>query len=330
MSATGGDLDVTVVIAARDASSTISRAVASALRQGEVRQCVVVDDASDDETVAVTRGLAAADDRIEVLERPRRGGPARARDDGLAVARGRFVTFLDADDELMEGATGCLRDALLADRGAVGAVGRFRAVGPDGQDVDVGRWASDQLRPVVRRHGQMIESPGGMTPEALVSRLVVPPPGAWLFDAATLRAVGGFDPRAKRSEDLELAVRVAAAGSIAVVDRDVLRYARHGAQRSTQHRERRWGRVATLWFVLRGAPGAQDRAVLARGIAAYHLDLAATRRRSADRAVRRLAARNLVVAGAARALGALAGLLPRRVLAPIPEPDAAAEVRTVD
>lgn len=311
------DAAITVVVAARDAGATIVEAVRSALGEPDVVQCVVVDDASTDGTRAAAVALAALDPRVEVVGRPGRGGPSTARNDGLGRARGARVCFLDGDDVLAPGGLGALGDALASTRGAVGAIGRFRAVDDTGADVDVGTWAAVQLRPVVRRHGRLIESPDGLTPEALVTRLVSPPPGAWLLDVGAVRAVGGFDARARRSEDLELLVRLAAAGQLAAVERDVLAYRRHAAQRSAAHARRRWGRGHALWAMLRAAPGAPATLALARGMAGYHLELCATRWRDGSARVRAMGVRNLVVALALALAGLLAAVLPRRMLPPL-------------
>lgn len=308
---------MTVVIAARNAEDTIADAVRSALASRAVVQCVVVDDASDDATVRVAAELQAADARIEVVHRGDRGGPARARNVGLVRARGAQVCFLDADDALRTGGIERLAGGLATQRGAVVALGRFRAVDVARERLDVGSWGSNQLRPVVRRKGVMVESPDGMVPEALVARLVSPPPGAWLVDAGTARALGGFDARARRSEDVELLVRLAASGGVVCVEADVLDYRRHAAQRSAAHSRRRWGRGHTLWLMLRAAPGAAATIELARGMSAYHLDLFAARRRAPTLAVRAMGLRNLLLAGTLRAAGVSAAMLPRRILSPL-------------
>jgi glycosyltransferase involved in cell wall biosynthesis len=306
-----------VVVAARDAAGTLTDAVRSALAAPDVVQCLVVDDASTDATAATASALAASDARVELVGRPTRGGPSAARNDGLVRARGARVCFLDADDALEPGGLGVLGGAMTASPGAVGAVGRFRAVDGEGADVDVGTWAIAQLRPVVRRHRRHVESPDGLSPEALVTRLVSPPPGAWLLDTAVTRAVGGFDVRTRRSEDLELLVRLAAAGGVVAVDDDVLAYRRHAAQRSAAHRRRRWGRGQALWSMLRAAPGARATLRLSRGMVAYHLELAGARWRDGSPRVRAMGARNLVAAAALACGGRLAAVLPRRMPAPL-------------
>jgi glycosyltransferase involved in cell wall biosynthesis len=311
---------VTVVIAARNAADTVSAAVRSALASPLVIQCVVVDDASDDDTAESATRAGGTDGRLQVVRRSERGGPARARNDGLVTAHAGTVCFLDADDALLAGGLEQLAAGLAARRGAVAALGRFRAVDAARAPVDVGSWAVNQLRPVLRRTGAMVASPEGMVPEALVSRLVSPPPGAWLVDAGTARALGGFDPRARRSEDVELLVRLAAAGPIVCVDREVLEYRRHAAQRSAAHARRRWGRGHTMWLMLRASPGATSTIALARGMAAYHLDLFAARRGAPTLAVRAMAARNLVLAGVMRVLGAAAAVLPRHLRDPLGVP----------
>lgn len=309
--------DVTVVIPARDAAATIADAVASALASPNVLQCVVVDDSSDDATAAVVHELAAGDDRVELVRRRDPGGPARARNDGLERARGARVCFLDADDALLDGGIEALGSELAAELGAVAALGRFEAVDDAGEPVDVGSWAMRQLRPVVRRTGAMVESPDGMSPEALVSRLVSPPPGAWLVDVSTARALGGFDMAARRSEDVEFLVRLSAAGRVVCVEREVLAYRRHAAQRSAAGTRRRWGRGRTLWLMLRAAPGARPTIELARGMSGYHLDLFAVRRSGQTLSVRAMGVRNLALAVVLRLEGVAAAALPRRILAPL-------------
>jgi glycosyltransferase involved in cell wall biosynthesis len=313
---------ITVVVAAHNALHTLEAAVVSSLADPGVVECLVVDDASTDGTTELALRLANRDPRIRVLQRPVRGGPGRARNDGLAQARGARVCFLDADDTLLDGALRALGDAFDGSPRAVVAMGRFRALDAHRQPAGVGRWSADQLHPVVRRHGRLIESPDGITDEALVTRLVSPPPGAWLVDVSTARAVGGFDPAARRSEDLELLVRLAACGEIVCVHRDVLEYARHEAQRSAAHGRRRWGRGYTLWLMLRAAPGARSTVRLAGGVAAYHLALFEERRGSRARRMRAMAVRNLLVAGLARIAGVAAAMLPRRLPPPIEPPPA--------
>lgn len=313
----GAPHGVTVVVAAFNAEASIEGAVASALKEPVVTELVLVDDASTDATLARARAIASHDPRVTIVARPVRGGPSRARNDGLAAATGSLVCFLDADDELLEGGLGALATELGAQRGAVVALGRFQPFGVGGASGEVGRWGNEQLQPVVRRHARMIESPDGMTPEALLTRLVSPPPGAWLVDTATARALGGFDARARRSEDLEFLVRLASAGRVVCADRDVLRYARHAAQRSARHARRRWGRAYTLWLALRAAPGAWATLALSRGMSAYHLEHFEARRRATRASIRLLGARNLVAAGLLRGLGVLAAVLPRQSLQPI-------------
>ena len=88
---------VSVVLAVRDAESTIGEAVRSVLGQTvEDLELVVVDDGSVDRTGTV---LAAVDDvRLRVIREPESRGLAGALNVGVEAARGTFVARLDADD----------------------------------------------------------------------------------------------------------------------------------------------------------------------------------------------------------------------------------------
>lgn len=90
---------VSVVMPVRNVAEHLHAALASVQRQDHhALQILVVDDASDDGTLAIAKRAAADDARIGIIRRGTQGGAYRARNDGLAQARGDFVTFHDGDD----------------------------------------------------------------------------------------------------------------------------------------------------------------------------------------------------------------------------------------
>ena len=67
-------------------------------------EAIVVIDASPDNSFAIARDFAKKDSRITVLNKSTNGGLHLARKTGVEAATGDFITFLDADDELLPGA----------------------------------------------------------------------------------------------------------------------------------------------------------------------------------------------------------------------------------
>ena len=90
---------IAVVIPARNAAATIARCVRCVARQrlDAAWETVLVDDGSDDATVAQA-AAAAADAGLELrVERLEASGPAAARNRGAEVTRAPALAFLDAD-----------------------------------------------------------------------------------------------------------------------------------------------------------------------------------------------------------------------------------------
>lgn len=95
---------VSVVIPHHNYGRYLPAAVASALRQPEVDiDVIVVDDASAPESLVVARHLAETDARIRLVEHRVNRGPVVTFNDGLPLARGRYLVRLDADDLLTPG-----------------------------------------------------------------------------------------------------------------------------------------------------------------------------------------------------------------------------------
>lgn len=89
-------------------------------------EVLLVDDGSPDGSRAIAERYAAEDRRFRVVTRPN-GGLGAARNTGVREARGRYLTFVDSDDQLSLGALRALH-ASLEESGsdlAVGAVERF-------------------------------------------------------------------------------------------------------------------------------------------------------------------------------------------------------------
>lgn len=93
---------VSVVIPVYNRAGTLGRAIDSVRGQDWADwELLVVDDGSADGGVAVAE--AYGDPRIRVLRHPVNRGASAARNTGVAAARGRYVAFLDSDDEWLPG-----------------------------------------------------------------------------------------------------------------------------------------------------------------------------------------------------------------------------------
>jgi teichuronic acid biosynthesis glycosyltransferase TuaG len=90
---------VSVVMPVHNGEQYLADAIQSVLGQTFVSwELLVSDDGSSDDSVSITRAFCRRDSRISLVTGATRGGPARARNRAIDVARGRWIAFLDCDD----------------------------------------------------------------------------------------------------------------------------------------------------------------------------------------------------------------------------------------
>lgn len=197
------EVDVSVIIPCYNSERTIRRAIASVRAQGlDGIEIVVVDDGSSDDTCRVAQ---EADPDIRLVDLPVNSGVSHARNAGLAVARGRYVAFLDADDEWLPGKLE-RQLAVLRASSSVGLV----ATAAEMIDED-----EQRREPVFPRANVAVTGT-----EAWRALLAYPfvLTSAVLARADVLHRVGGFDENLPVGEDQDLWIRVALASEIAYVD----------------------------------------------------------------------------------------------------------------
>ena len=79
---------------------------------------ILVDDKSTDGGWSIAQEYRLLDDRFIVMKNEHDKGVSGARNTGIDHARGEWITFLDADDELLDGAFDTFRKAIKANREA--------------------------------------------------------------------------------------------------------------------------------------------------------------------------------------------------------------------
>ena len=104
---------ISIIIPAYNASLYIDRCIKSILSQSyEMCEIIIIDDGSLDNTFSICKEIANKDKRVKVFTKINEG-PGAAREYGLSVSTGRYITFVDADDYIDEDLYKIALDALI-------------------------------------------------------------------------------------------------------------------------------------------------------------------------------------------------------------------------
>ena len=216
-------LDVTVVIPVRDRAAMLERCLAAVAGRYQV---VVVDDGSADEAAVAA---VATRHGASVLRRTSSGGPAAARNSGLAAIHTELVAFLDSDcappPGWIEGLAAHLADPLVAAVAPrIVALAPYTAAGRYEQargSLDLGDQAARVVPAsrvsyvptaalLVRRAALETVRPGTLAAGTVAPGTVAPGTVAPSTVAPSTGAV--FDPALRYGEDVDLVWRLHEAG----------------------------------------------------------------------------------------------------------------------
>lgn len=202
---------VSVVIPAYNAERYIAAAVDSALAQTYPHcEVIVVDDGSTDRTPQILEGYG---DRIR-LHRQQNGGSSAACNAGVALARGRWIAFLDADDLWLPDKT-----RLQLER-----CGRLAISHTDS-------WCFGEALPQDVRRGSFEPLYGGQVLERLLVVNFITKSSVLMLREVYLEA-GGFGNTYPAVEDWPLWLRVCARHELGLVDEPLVRYRVHPQSKS--------------------------------------------------------------------------------------------------
>lgn len=197
---------VSVIIPTFNSGKLITRAVRSALAQTYDRlEIIIADDASKDDTRQKVEAIP--DRRVIFLESAEatNKGPAATRNRGLAEAEGKYVAFLDSDDEWFSEKLARQVDYLEANPACSIVVTNAYDISPTGKIIGTEfggpqppKSGSDAWRVLLKY--SFIET------SSVMSRL------------SLVREIGGFDPNLLVSQDQDLWIRLALQGDVGIIE----------------------------------------------------------------------------------------------------------------
>ena len=94
---------VSIVTAAYNAERTIAETIQSVIGQNYGSwEMIIVDDGSTDNSARLVEDIIKTESRVRLIRNSENRGAARARNQGLKEAGGKYITFIDSDDIWLE------------------------------------------------------------------------------------------------------------------------------------------------------------------------------------------------------------------------------------
>jgi glycosyltransferase involved in cell wall biosynthesis len=184
------EVSISVVIPSYNVEEYIGSCLQSVIEQThKPDEIICVDDASKDKTVSIIRSFMERHPFITLIEHKENKGAPTARNEGMAVSKGNYIQFLDADD-------------LLLPKKFEHQVKLLQSVDPM-PDILVGSFSKKFINGSEK---QYINTPADKWSALMDNRIGVT--SANLFKRETVEAVGGWSEYLKSSQEYDLMFRM--------------------------------------------------------------------------------------------------------------------------
>ena len=221
-----GMSSVDVIIPCYRYGHFLEKCVESVLTQENVAiRILILDDASPDNTAEVGAALASKDSRVNFVQHEVNKGHIATFNEGIEWTSADYLLLLSADDYLLPGALGRAAAVLDANLDVGFVFGRAVEINDDGAERIIGVLNDEtgEIREAVIPGQKFIEHTG--------ARCIVSTPTVVVRTALQKRA-GGYRAELPHAGDMEMWLRLAAYGSVGILESSQAVYRRHGENMS--------------------------------------------------------------------------------------------------
>lgn len=249
---------VSVIIPTYNYASFVGQAIRSVLNQTFTDyEIVVVDDGSTDETPNVLAGFG---DMIRVIRQENKGGSA-ARNAGIAAACGKYVAFLDADDQWKP----CKLERQVA------VLERDPGVGIVFSDIQ--HWVNGKLvhERYLKERGYKYPASGYIFENLLREGFIFTP--TVVVPKAVLDEVGGFDTTLRNCEDVDLWFRIVELYRGGYIDEPLVIRNQHGSGVTSEKEDYLKGPIIVMTRLLHRVNSRSSREIIKQRLQKMNFDL---------------------------------------------------------
>lgn len=203
---------VSVIIPTYNREQKIQYAIRSVLRQAYQNfEIIIVDDGSTDNTEQLIEDLQKKDSRVKYLKQENSGGTSKPRNLGISKSRGKYLAFLDSDDEWME--TKLEKQLEL-----------FR----NSDDPNLGFVACNAIIINKREESKIYSLPKYKNYfKEFLTRTIITSCSSVVIKKSVINKVGGFDENLKTGVDWEMWIRISKSFNFNFVDEPLIKYYVH-------------------------------------------------------------------------------------------------------